>query len=162
MANEEATPQPTGKTRNLVAKVNAYRNLILAVAALATAIGSWFKPQDLSATKKSYDWTAGKIEELSRNDVKTHEDIVGLRNYIEGYVKGQQALQALQTPPSDQVSSGAKKPARPRPAATPAIRPTRVDQDGILDLAPPSEPELPMLKSAPEVLKKQPFDDVLH
>jgi hypothetical protein len=86
----ESDPPPSAKRGNLVAKLNAYRNIILAVAALATAIGSWFRPTDTTATKNSFDWTSKKIEELSENEVKTHEDIVALRGYLDGYVKGQE------------------------------------------------------------------------
>jgi hypothetical protein len=99
----EPTPEgdksdhPTSKGKLFVERLNAYRNIILAVAALATAVGSWFKPTDTTATKNSFDWSAKKIEELSANDLRTKEDIVALRNYLEGYVQAQRGSTTVPT-----------------------------------------------------------------
>jgi hypothetical protein len=90
----KSDPPTHRRGKLLIEKLNAYRNIILAVAALATAVGSWFRPTDTTATKNSFDWTSKKIEELSDNQVKTKQDMVALRNYVEGYVKGQAASAA--------------------------------------------------------------------
>jgi len=96
MADVQESPRtsdPPSKGKLFIDKLNAGRNIILALAALATAVGSWFRPQDDTATKQSYAWTAQKIEELSKNDVRTHNDLTSMRTYLEGYIQGQQNAQ---------------------------------------------------------------------
>jgi hypothetical protein len=173
---------PSGPTKNLVAKLNAYRNVILAVAALATAVGSWFRPTDTSATKTTFDWTSKKIEELSANDIKIQQDMVAMRNFLEGYMKAQNQLAQASTgvgvglgpvgavghsAGSSRPAGGARKPAR-KPAAPPAMdvapdAPSFMMEETAAPEAMPERPvpELPVLNSAPELVKKPSFEDVV-
>lgn len=85
----------------LLERLNAARNFLLALTALVTAVSAWWKPQDQTATKNSYEWSAAQIEKLAANDVKLQEDLVGLRNYIQGYA----------------LANGGKMPIAPEPTA---------------------------------------------
>jgi hypothetical protein len=110
---EESNDQPKTKsnppTSKFVEKLKAYRDIILAVAALATAVGSWFRPTDTTATKNSFDWTSQQIEKLSTDNVKTQQDLIALHNFLEGYLKGQDR----QEKPEEKSGAAAPKPHRP-------------------------------------------------
>jgi len=60
--------------------------LVAAVAALVTALGAYFKPQDHSVNKASYEELSKVIKDLSDESDKNHDDIVALRGYVEGAV----------------------------------------------------------------------------
>jgi hypothetical protein len=173
---------PSSKTKNFVARLNAYRNLILAVAALSTAVGSWFRPTDTTATKNSFGWTSKKIEELSSNEVKMHEDITALGGYLEGYVKGQQQEQASR----DEVvtghssgGSGVRRSRKPKTAnAAPAaqitipmaVPPAAMVAPPIEAMAAPNmavneaaqQQKLPELQAKPLFVKRPKFEDVAY
>jgi len=78
-------PASESKTKRVLERLKSYRDLILAASALIAGISSLVKPTDTTATEKSYEWTAQQVEKLSANDVKIQQDLVGLRNYLEGY-----------------------------------------------------------------------------
>jgi hypothetical protein len=172
---EDVTPTksdpPPSKGKYLIDRLNAYRNIILATAALATAIGSWLKPTDTTATKQSFDWTTQKVQELSKNDVQMHDDIVALRAYLEGMRAAQPIAAASVTPapvvaapvvPVGRIAGGARRPVhRPRPpeamyavdqliqAPLPVIGPFATEA-----------PELPTLKADPHPMQRPSFEDV--
>lgn len=162
-------PRATKRGKLLVEKLNAYRNIILAVAALATAIGSWFRPTDTTATKNSFDWSSKKIEELSDNEIKMKQDMVALRNYVEGYVRGQAAAAERDRDgigdTFDAVGGGGH---RPKPAARKPPHPHAVEL--FEEAAPTSEamaapdvamnqaPPLPELQANPIAIKKPSFE----
>lgn len=77
----------TNETKSFMAKLNAMKGFILTVAALMTAVGSWFKPQDLKVTKSSYETLAHSMEEMGKEIDQNHDDIVAIRGYLEGLVK---------------------------------------------------------------------------
>ncbi len=77
----------TDGTKGFMAKLNAMKGLILAAAALITAIGSWFRPQDMKVTKSSYETLAASIEEIGKEVDKNHDDIIAIRGYLDGLVK---------------------------------------------------------------------------
>lgn len=91
MEDEVATK--SNPSNAFVGKLRAYRDIILAIAALATAVGSWFRPTDTTATKNSFDWTSKQIEKLSADNVKSQQDLLALHNFLEGYIKGQSGFE---------------------------------------------------------------------
>ncbi len=147
----EEQSDPPDKSR-LVDRLNAYRNVVLAVAALATAVGSWFRPTDTTATKQSFDWTTAQVELLSKNDVQMHDDIVAIRAYLEG-------MKAAASAPVVQ-------PVQPVPAPQRRLsQRTRASARGIGAMppeAPVESPELqlPILKADPHAMGRPSFEDV--
>lgn len=170
---------PTSKGKLFIERLNAYRNIILATAALATAIGSWLKPTDTTATKQSFEWTSKKVEELAKNDVQMHDDIVAIRAYLDGMRDAQPVTAApVVAPvaaPVGRVAGGARRPVRPRPpegamdavdqliqAPLPAIGPFAGEAQEFQ--VPPQQsqaPELPALKADPQLMKRPSFEEVL-
>jgi hypothetical protein len=67
-------------------RLKSLGTLIAAVAALVTAVGAYFKPQDHTVNKASYEELSKVIKELSDESDKNHDDIVALRGYVEGAV----------------------------------------------------------------------------
>lgn len=160
---------PHSKGRLFVERLNAYRNIILATAALATAIGSWLKPTDTTATRQSFDWTTKKVEELSKNDVQMHEDITALRAYLEGMKVSQAQTIAPAEVPSPVV--GPRVSGSPTPKKRKPIRPSEgmsgLTMDKSMNIGPLFEqeiqeiqPELPDLKADPHQMKRPSFEDV--
>lgn len=184
MTDEASTSDPpSSKTKNFIAKANAARNLILAVAALATAVGSWFRPTDTTATKNSFSWTSTKIEELSSNEVKMHEDITALRGYLEGYVKGQQQDQpshesVVAGHSSGGFGSGVRRSRKPSTAAPaqitiPMVVPPMAESvappieamaapNMAVNEAPPQQQQLPELQARPLFVKRPKFEDIAY
>lgn len=164
---------PVSKGKLFIERLNAYRNIILAVAALATAITSWFRPTDTTATKNSFEWTSKKIEELSANDLKTKEDLVALRNFLEGYVQAQRAVTPTPAAPvaapvglgslgtlgqgagsGSGAVAGSSRPTT-RPPRRPAVQPP---PDPVV--AAPAPPPLPVMKANPQAIKRPKFEQV--
>ena len=65
-------------------RLKSLGTLVAAVAALVTATGAYFKPQDHSVNKASYEELSKVIKDLSDESDKNHDDIVALRGYLEG------------------------------------------------------------------------------
>jgi hypothetical protein len=65
-------------------RLKSLGTLIASVAALVTATGAYFKPQDHSVNKATYEELTKSIKELSDVSEKNHDDIVALRGYVEG------------------------------------------------------------------------------
>ena len=182
MSNEEAQPTtksdpPHSKAKLFVEKLNVYRNIILAVATLATAVGSWLKPTDTTATERSFDWTTKKVEELSKNDVQMHDDIVAIRGYLEGMKAAQQPVVYAPAAVAPAVAPAVTAPAVAAPAVAAPSRlagvPARRRRspaalmevlDQVLEEAPMPQqteaPELPTLKADPHPMKRPSFEDI--
>lgn len=167
-----------------IEKVNAAKNLILAIVALLAAVSSWLKPQDQTATKNSYEWSAAQIEKLAANDVKLQEDLVGLRNYIQGYALARQS-QDSQNPQNPQrpttegtvgLGSGsgfgsgagglsARAARRRPPRAAGSATPPEVAEPTVPTEAPQFfqaiEPqELPAMQAAPQEVEAPKFEEI--
>ena len=169
-------PQSRGK--HFVEQLNAYRNIILATAALATAVGSWLKPTDTSATKQSFDWTTKKVEELSKNDVQMHDDIVALRAYLEGMkavtptvatvnTVHPETVAATKIPPTRSTRrSGGIRMGQMSPTGDPMDRLVQMDHvsEQMLEEGPPQQMRLPLplpsLKSEPHQMERPSFEDI--
>jgi len=145
----------------IIAKLNAYRNLILAVAALITAIGSWFRPTDTTATKMSFEWTSDKLEKLSTNDVKNHEDVVALKAYMEGYIESSRLLQERMVGIIDEQSRKIMELSAQSNTGRTA-KSTRIEEIPSEIVQSERVPKAPTLKAAPKALRKPDFErDIL-
>jgi hypothetical protein len=58
---------------------------LAAVIAVATAIGSWFRPQDNTATKASYDTLSQEVKQISDQTIKNHDDLIATKAYLDGF-----------------------------------------------------------------------------
>jgi len=160
---EAVKSDPPSKGKHFIERLNAYRNIILATAALATAIGSWFKPTDTTATKQSFDWTTKKVDEPAKNDVQMHDDIVALRAYLEGMRAAQPVAPvtpAPVVPAPATVGRVTGTPRRPAPRPRPPEAMDAVDQLIQAPLPAAEAPELPSLKADPRPMKRPSFEDV--
>jgi len=90
--------------------------LVAALAALVTALGAYFKPQDHSVNKASYEELSKVIKDLSDESDRNHDDIVALRGYLEG----QLARNAAPMPVTPALTdAGSTATARPLDAGAP-------------------------------------------
>jgi hypothetical protein len=172
MPENKSSDPPPSKGKHFVDQLNAYRNIILAVTALATAVGSWLKPTDTTATEQSFDWTTQRVEELAKTDVQLHDDIEAIRAYLQASHEAALA--------EAQAATAAAAAAPPRPARpTSGGRRQRHDQDmgegAQMDMPPegyaeaqheappaPVEYMLPNLRSSPQQFQRPTFDDVIQ
>jgi len=60
---------------------------IVATTTLALAAAAYLKPE--TSARKSYDVLAHVVEDQSKALTQNHDDIVALRNYLDGYTKSQ-------------------------------------------------------------------------
>jgi hypothetical protein len=67
-------------------RIKSVGTLVAAIAALIAALGAWFKPQDQSINKATYEELSKVLKELADAQDKNHDDIVALRGYVEGTV----------------------------------------------------------------------------
>jgi len=104
-------PGPTG---TISLKVRSWTNIVATTAALAAGLAAFAKPPDHSAAKASYEELKKAVETNASNNKQNHEDIVALRNFLEGYVKGMAAPTA---------SSAGPAPTAAKPAPLPAMHP---------------------------------------
>jgi len=73
--------------KHLMAWANASKGPIAAVAALITAMGAFFKPQDHSVTKTAYDTLSASITQIAEGQKRDHDDVVALRGYLDGLTR---------------------------------------------------------------------------
>ena len=71
--------------RSWMPKVPSFVRTAAAFIAVATAIGSWLKPQDNTATKASYDTLSQEVKTLSDQTVKNHDDMIAIKSYLDGF-----------------------------------------------------------------------------
>lgn len=162
----------------LLERLNAARNFLLALTALVTAVSAWWKPQDQTATKNSYEWSAAQIEKLAANDVKLQEDLVGLRNYIQGYALANGGRMPTAPEPTEAAGQGAgfgsgagslgatpqarrRRPPRAAGAtasAVPQADPVEAFSEPELQHA--IEHELPMMQAAPRKVEAPKFEEL--
>lgn len=83
--SELSTP-PAAK--GFATRIKSIAVLVTAVAGLVTAVASHLKPRDDSATKASYDALSDELKKLSEETGKQHDDLVSLKSYFDGYMRG--------------------------------------------------------------------------
>ena len=94
----ETEQDEESKTLSLLNQILSYKGLIIGIAAVLTALASWFKPADITATKATYEVLSAKVNELSAttNELAkeiedSHDEVSNLRAYIEGFNNGKLA-----------------------------------------------------------------------
>lgn len=115
----DSTPPASTEKPSLL---KGWAALIASIAALVTAIGALMKPPEEPAAKASYETLSKAVEDNSKQAAQNHDDIVALRNYLEGYVKGSVPAVAPSAAPSAS-SSAAVAQATPTGPSTKSLRP---------------------------------------
>jgi hypothetical protein len=88
MAEEDTD---SGKTSIL----KGWATVIASLAALVTAISALLKPPQEPAAKAAYETLAAVVKENSEQNAKNHDDIENLRNFMEGYTRGNGSTPAV-------------------------------------------------------------------
>lgn len=83
MADSNA-PKP-----KLVARLNAYKELLFAGAALIAALGSLLKPTDTSATEAVHAASTSEMAALHSQIEDLHADLANLHGFVNGYIAAQ-------------------------------------------------------------------------
>ena len=143
------TTESTPPKNKFIQKLNAGRNIILALTALATAVGSWFRPEDHTVTEASHDYHEEQIVQLSTD----FEDLHGQVSQMQGYFKAKWEAQEQK-----ELVAAAKAAATPsrsrRRASTPPPIPepkVQIEQMQLPDMAP-----------KPRRISKKKLDDVVQ
>ncbi len=131
---EESIPPKDPKAQ----RIRSWANVIATSAALITAFGALFRPQDMTVNKASYDELKKAVEQLSVDNAKNHDDIVSMRSYMEG------ARATGFVPIQTSVDAGTQD-AGPATLVTPASKVT---------------PPLPPLNVRPQEQKLPDFDSI--
>jgi len=129
----------SGRRGKIVISLKSWTNIVATGAALIAGVAAYAKPADKSAAKASYEELKKAVEENAQNDKQNHEDIVALRNFLEGYFKGTGAPTAAWTAGS--ADAGLYPSAAPHPSAF--------------------HPQLPVLHSGPRPQNLPDFDKVM-
>lgn len=138
MATAESDPPKDAKA----ARLKYLGTLVAATAALVTAFGAYFKPQDHSVNKASYEELTKVLKEVSDQAEKNHDDIVALRGYVEGTL----ASKPAPIPVLEQDAGAA-----PRDAGQ-AVAYVQI----------PSKPPPPPVHSSPKPPAPPPFDTIVQ
>lgn len=86
--------------------------LIAAIAALVTSVAALRKPPDTTAAKASYEELSKLVSKLEDSSDQNHQDIIALRNFLEGYLRANGKLVAEATP-VPAVQEPGKAPSKP-------------------------------------------------
>jgi hypothetical protein len=165
MTENIQNPVPESKTISLINQLLSYKGLIIGIAAVITAIASWFKPTDVTATKATYEVLSIRVnalakttEDLSKSIEDSHDEVTNLRAYIEGFNNGKLARlsgnsQSITLPPVAKVTK-------------PKVN-VKIDADGIPpepvwipNLTPALKPAQP--KAAAPSAPLPPFDQIVR
>jgi hypothetical protein len=136
-----------------------WANIIATTAALLTGVAAVMKPND-PVNKASYEELKSALEQSQRNEVQNHEDIMALRNYLDGYFKGSGVpvvLPSVSPLPSAAPSASAAASA-PRPPHDAGAFPPATATVAVVTTAPP--PPLPSLHSKPPTKQLPNYDDL--
>jgi len=141
MAEEESeSAESSGKTSIL----KGWAAVIASVAALVTAIGALLKTPKEPAAEAAYETLSAAVKNNSEQSAKNHDDVENLRNYLEGYIRGNG-----HTPPAPTVDAGPavaandpnrrnSRPSAPAPVGTRSGGGSQVDTSQVeLPPAPP-------------------------
>jgi len=126
-------------------KLNAYKNIILALAALATAVGSWFRPQDDTKTIASHEYQEEEITQLSQTDQDLHDKMAALQGYVKAYVESERQKELVEA---------AEKAAAPRSRSRRAPEPSPVVE--------PAPIKLPDMGQKPQQFSKKSLEAVMQ
>lgn len=79
-----ADSSPSG----FVARVKASATLLTAITGLILAVAAVVKPRDDSATRESYEVLSKAVQAISAENESQHDDLVALKAYVDGFVRG--------------------------------------------------------------------------
>ena len=110
------------KTLSLLNQILSYKGLIIGIAAVLTALASWFKPVDVTATKATYEVLSVRVNELSKttSDLSksiedNHDEMTALKSYLEGFNNGRLSGNT-NTVPNISVAANSKVIQKPKVA----------------------------------------------
>lgn len=83
-------------------KVRVWANVIGVAVAILIGVASMLKPSD-PVNQASYEELKTAIEANSKDINRQHEDIVSLKNYLEGYMKGVGSTYPIPGPSSSAI-----------------------------------------------------------
>jgi hypothetical protein len=133
------------EARGFVARVKASVTLLTAITGLVVATGAILKPRDDTATRESYDTLAKAVQEIGKENETQHDDLVALKAYVDGFVRGAGASKIEPTP----ASSG--------PAASTGSAPT---PPALVSIAVVRTPPSPTLADKPKPVNPPTFREV--
>jgi hypothetical protein len=147
MSGDEIEFTFTGKDHR---RLKVWANAVATAAAIVIGLAGALKPPD-PVGKTSYDELKKAIESNESAVKQNHEDIVALRNFLDGYLKS-----SIQVPVS--TASGAasfvvpvkiQKPSKPGASAS-----------AVVVLPAPSAPQLPKIGTQPSAAKLPEYGDL--
>lgn len=136
--------------------------IIASVAALVTAIGAFLKPPQEPAAKAAYETLSSAVKSNSEEIAKNHDDILALRNYMEGFAKGVRVSPATSSsitiypsPDGSTIHISAKTNPSTKPSATPSTSTiaSEFPAPRMPPLSPPSIGPRPLVWSPPDFNK---------
>ena len=133
--SSSSPPEPFG---SVSLKLRSWVNIVATLMALGAGTAAFAKPTDTSVTQASYEELKKAIEANARDNKQNHEDILALRNFLDGYLKGT-------PPPVGTMTSSSSAPSTPA-TGVPTV--------------PKAIPHLPSIHSAPAPLNLPTFDKV--
>jgi hypothetical protein len=71
-----------------VARIKSLATLIASITGLVVATSAMLKPRDDRATQQSYETLAREMKELNEDNQQQHDDLVSMRAYLDGYLRG--------------------------------------------------------------------------
>jgi hypothetical protein len=134
-------------------KIKQWTNVIATGAALIMAVAAAIKPND-PVNKAGYQELKSAIEQSQKNEIQNHDDIVALRNYLDGYFKGTGTPLVL--PPT---SSSAPPPSAHPKNAVVVVKARSSSAIAMATAAPPPPP-LPDFHVNPPVKPVANYDDI--
>jgi len=134
--------------------LKGWATVIAALAALITAIGSWYKPQDTTVEKNAYETLSTSIAKLSDEEQKSHEDVANLRGYLDGISRAPLLVPADVEPTSS--PSPSPMPSNAPHATTAATSPSTSGPITFAVTAPP----VPTVHAAPAPVAPPAFDAI--
>jgi len=136
-------------------KIMQYKELILALAALAAGLGGVFKPADTTATETAYAFHAAQIEVMAENQRALQQDLANLRGFLDGYLAAEDYDED-----EDEVDEVEPEPARGRRRAS--SRRTAVEPEPEAEPPRSHRPALPEMKAKAQTYKKMDFDQLMQ
>jgi hypothetical protein len=129
---------PTQHRRRLLDHLPPLSNDMLAkfvrlLIPLTVACAAYLKPE--TSSRKTYDVLAHNLEEQSKAAMQNHEDIVALRNYLEGYTRHE-----AENGVAYQVASAQPPPAMPTAAVPPPKTVVKIKRVEPAPAPPPASP----------------------
>ena len=161
-SKSESNPPP-GTTKAFVMKVKSAATLITSIAALVIAIGKACQAPDEPGAKAAYSELSAAVKANSEALGRTHDDVVALRGYVDGFTKAPMITVAT----SSDAGTDAKTDAGsyryiyvPAPTTSaPLTSASSVSVSAFAALAPPDHPKpLPPVNDRPPVFRPQGFE----